>query len=117
MSPIAAQATHRGISGTFQRMGSEAETIMVQPEGRGFRIDMSVSTPECAGLIVGRGTVTGKQEITLQSVPEYAGQTICSIRMDYAEGNKAVDLSETTCGYFHGLSCDFNGHLTRSNHR
>lgn len=117
MSPMAALAAPYGMGGTFERAGSEAETIRVQPDGRGFRIEMSVSTPECAGHIVGQGIVTGKQEITLQSVPEYAGQTVCSIRMDYAKGDKAVDLSETTCGYFHGLACDFNGHLTRADHR
>ncbi|WP_158810754.1 hypothetical protein [Beijerinckia sp. L45] len=117
MSPMAALAAPRGMGGIFQRTGPEAETLMVQPDGHGFHIDMSVSSPECAGRIVGQGTVTDKQEVTLQSVPEYAGQTICSIRLNYVKGNKAVDLTETSCGYFHGIACDFNGHLTRSDRR
>ncbi|WP_158806911.1 hypothetical protein [Beijerinckia sp. L45] len=116
-SPMAAQATARSLSGTFQRTGSDAEIVIVQPDGRSFHIDMSVSTPECAGRIVGQGTVTGKQEITLRSVPEYAGQTMCSVRMTYAKSNKVVVLNETSCGYFHGIACNFNGYATRADHR
>lgn len=113
VNPIGTLAATRGMAGTFERRSPKAESVQVERDERGFHVDIAVSTSSCDGHIVGQGTVTGNREITLRSLPEYAGQTICSVRMTYGKASIAIDLEETTCSYFHGTACRFDGHVTR----
>ena len=113
-SSIPSMAATRGMAGTFDRPNPNAESVQVERDERGFHVDIAFSTSSCDGHIVGQSTITGSREVTLRSVPEYAGQAICSVWMTYGKANIAIDLRETTCDYVHGTSCRFDGHVKRA---